>query len=174
MLADQPYRRTWHRAQSITGPDDQIADELEASVAVVLGRGAVMSAIADLQRSAQLTSSSARRGHRLLMAAEHAFGLGRADLVDHLVTAAARLDLSELDYARLQWLQEIFNDGVPGDATRVLELCAIARQSVQAGDRDLALNLLLGAALRCWWADTGPAARGPGGRGHPGTHRCHR
>ena len=27
------------------------------------------------------------------------------------------------------------------------------------GDRDLALNLLLGAALRCWWADTGPAAR---------------
>src|SRR5207253_3204914 len=24
---------------------------------------------------------------------------------------------------------------------------------------DLALNLLLGAGLRCWWADTGPAAR---------------
>jgi hypothetical protein len=159
VLADEPYRRTWHRAQSIVGPDDQIADELEASVAVVLGRGAVMSVIADLQRSAQLTSSPARRGHRLLMAAEHAFGLGRADLVDHLVTAAARLDLSELDYARMQWLQEIFNDGVPGDAARVLELCATARQSVQAGDRDLALNLLLGAALRCWWADTGPAAR---------------
>ena len=79
--------------------------------------------------------------------------------MNQLVTAAARLDLSELDYARMQWLQEIFNDGVPGDATRVLELCAIARQSVQAGDRDLALNLLLGAALRCWWADTGPAAR---------------
>src|SRR5260370_3579560 len=159
VLADEPYRRTWHRAQSIVGPDDQIAGELEASVAVVLGRGAVMSAIAGLQRSAQLTSSPARRGHRLLMAAEHAFGLGRADLVNHLVTAAARLDLSELDYARMQWLQEIFNDGVPGDATRVFELCAIARQSAQAGDRDLALNLLLGAALRCWWADTGAAAR---------------
>ena len=159
VLADEPYRRTWHRARSIVGPDDQIADELEANVALALGRGAVMSAIAGLQRSAQLTSSPARRGHRLLIAAEHAFGLGRADLVNHLVTAAARLDLSELDYARMQWLQEIFNDGVPGDATRVLELCAIARQSVQAGDRDLALNLLLGAALRCWWADTGPAAR---------------
>jgi hypothetical protein len=118
-----------------------------------------MSAIADLQRSAQLTSSSARRGRRLLMAAEHGFGLGRADLVNQLVTAAGRLDLSELDYARMQWLQEIFNDGVPGDATRVFELCAVARQSVQAGDRDLALNLLLGAAMRCWWADTGPAAR---------------
>ena len=159
VLGHEPYRRTWHRAQAIVGPEDQIADELEANVADLLRRGAAMSAIADLQRSAQLSTSRTQRGHRLLMAAEHAFGLGRVDLVNQLVTAAARLDLSELDYARMQWLREIFNDGVPGDATRVLELCAIARQSVQAGDQDLALNLLLGAALRCWWADTGPAAR---------------
>jgi hypothetical protein len=159
VLTGEPYRRSWHRAQSIVGPDDQIADELEANVAVALARGGVMSAIADLQRSAQLTSASAKRGHRLLMAAEHAFGLGRADLVDQLVSAAARTDLAELDWARMQWLREIFNDGVPGDATRVLELCAIARSSIQAGDQDLALNLLLGAAMRCWWADTGPAAR---------------
>jgi tetratricopeptide (TPR) repeat protein len=159
VLAGDPYRRTWHRAQSIVGPDDQIADELERCAAIALGRGAVLSAIADLQRAAQLTSSSARRGHRLLVAAEHAFGLGRVEMVNQLVTAATRLDLSELDDARMQWLREIFNDGVPGEAARVLELCAVARQSVQAGDRDLALNLLLGAALRCWWADTGPAAR---------------
>ena len=159
VLAGEPYRRTWHRAQSIVGPDDQVADELEANAAIALGRGAVISAIADLQRSAQLTSVSAIRGHRLLMAAEQAFGLGRADLVDQLVREAASTDLSELDQARTQWLREIFNDGVPGDAGRVLELCAIARSSAQAGDRDLALNLLLGAALRCWWADTGPAAR---------------
>jgi len=39
------------------------------------------------------------------------------------------------------------------------ELCGIAAESAAAGDTDLALNLLLGAALRCWWADTGPAAR---------------
>jgi hypothetical protein len=107
VLVDEPYRRTWHRAQSIVGPDDEVADELEDCVAVAFARGAVMSAIADLQRSAQLTSSSARRGHRLLMAAEHAFGLGRVDLVQDLVTAAARLDLSEPDYARRRWLQEI-------------------------------------------------------------------
>ena len=60
-------------------------------------------------------------------AAEHAFGLGRADLVDQLVSAAARTDLSKLDWARMQWLREIFNDGVPGDATRVFELSSIAR-----------------------------------------------
>jgi len=159
VLVDEPYRRTWHRAQSIVGPDDAIADELEANVAVALRRGGVMSAIADLERCAQLTSESARRGHRLLLAAEHAFSLGRADMVNRLVGAALRTDLSDLDRARMEWLREIFNDGSPGDATRVFELCGIAGHSTAAGDSDLALNLLLGAALRCWWADTGPAAR---------------
>ena len=159
VLGADPYRRAWHRAQSIVGPDDEIAAELEANSAMALGRGAVTSAITLLQRSAQLTGAMPRRGHRLLMAAEHAFGLGRQDLVSALVTAAERCDLSELDWARAQWLREIFNDGVPGDAARVHQLCDVARRSSAAGDRDLALNLLFGAALRCWWADTGPAAR---------------
>jgi len=159
VLADEPYRRTWHRAQSIVGPDDRIADELAANVAEALRRGGVMSAIADLARAAQLTCSSAGRGHRLLLAAEHAFSLGGADIVNRLVQEAARTDLSELDQARMEWLREIFNDGIPGDATRVFQLCGVADRSARAGDLDLALNLLLGAALRCWWADTGPAAR---------------
>jgi hypothetical protein len=159
ILTREPYRRAWHKAQSIVGPDDQVADELEANVAIALSRGGVICAIRDLQRSAQLTTRSAARGHRLLMAAEHAFGLGRADLMSGLVAAAARTQLSDLDWARMQWLREIFNDGVPGDARRVHELCDVARRSAQAGDTDLALNLLLGAALRCWWADAGPVAR---------------
>lgn len=159
VLEADPYRRSWHRGQSIVGPDDKIADELEANAAVALGRGAVMSAISLLERSAQLTSASALRGHRVLVAAEHAFGLGRQHQVSALVTAAERCDLSELDWARAQWLREIFNDGVPGDAARVHQLCDVARRSGVAGDRHLALNLLLGAALRCWWADTGPGAR---------------
>ena len=159
VLVDEPYRRTWHRAQSIVGPDDQVADELEASHTVSLRRGSVTAAIWALERSAQLTTDSATRGRRLLLAAEHAFGLGRADLVDRLVTAAERTELSELDRARMEWLCEIFEDGVPGDAARVFELCAVAERSAAAGDRDLALNLLLGAALRCWWAETGPEAR---------------
>jgi hypothetical protein len=160
VLTSEPYRRTWHRAQAIVGPDDGVAADLEANAALALDRGAVLGAIADLQRSAQLTSVPAVRGHRLLMAAEQAFGLGRVDMVDQLVSEAARADLTELDQARTQWLREIFDDGVPGDAVRVLELCAATRGAARAGDRDLALNLLLGAALRCWWADTGPAARG--------------
>jgi DNA-binding CsgD family transcriptional regulator len=158
VLAGQPWRRIWHRAQSITGPDDTVADELEESCRISLHRGSVTGAIWALERSAQLTKDPARRGHRLLLAAEHAFRLGRADLVDQLVGRAAASDLSRLDQARLEWLREIFNDGVPGDAGRVLQLCDIAGESIAAGDTGLALDLLLGAALRCWWADAGPAA----------------
>jgi hypothetical protein len=158
VLADAPYRRTWHRAQAIVGPDNGIADELDANSTLALSRGAVMSAIRDLERSAQLTPSSARRGHRLLLAAQHAFALGWVDAVDRLLQGASGSDLSDLDRARLEWLREIF-DETPGDATRVLELCEFARAATRAADRDLALNLLLGAALRCWWAETGGVAR---------------
>ncbi|WP_328760424.1 ATP-binding protein [Streptomyces sp. NBC_00271] len=159
VLVDQPYRRTWHRAQAIVGPDDEVADELEAHHVVSIRRGSVAAAISALERSAQLTSDSGTRGRRLLLAAEHAFGLGRADMVDQLLALAGANALSELDRARMELFGEIFHDGVPGDATRVFELCDTAQRSAQAGDKDLALNLLLGAALRCWWADTGPVAR---------------
>jgi DNA-binding CsgD family transcriptional regulator len=158
-LADDPYRRTWHRAQATAGTDDQLADELEASHLIPLRRGSVAEAIWALERSARLTTDSSVRGRRLLLAAEHAFGLGRADLVDELLGRAARLPLSALDLARMEWLREIFHDGVPGDPARVLELCKMAGDSLQGGDTNLTLNLLLGAALRCWWSDTGPAAR---------------
>jgi len=158
VLRHEPFRRTWHRAQSIVGVDDEVADELQAGSVTALRRGSVSAAIWALERAAQLSSDPAARGRRLLLAAEHAFGQGRADLVSRLLTDAVRGPLSELDLSRVQWLREIFNDGVPGDATRVLELCDIAERSAKADDVDLALNLLQGAALRCWWADAGPGA----------------
>ncbi|WP_426502747.1 AAA family ATPase [Dactylosporangium sp. McL0621] len=159
VLAGEPYRRVWHRAQSIVGPDDAVADELEATHTIPLRRGAILAAISSLHRSAQLTGDAARRGHRLLLAAEHAFGVGRADLVDRLTTAAEGCPLSTLDRARLAWLREIFNDGVPGDAGRIGQLCDTALTAAAAGDRALALNLLHGASLRTWWASAGRSAQ---------------
>ena len=159
VLENEPFRRTWHRAHAVLGPDDAVADELEHNHATSLRRGSVMSAIWSLERSAQLTTDPTKRGRRLLLAAEHAFGLGRADMVDQLIRAADATPLTKLDRARMEWLREIFNDGVPGDAARVLELCSVASESIADGDTALALNLLMAAALRCWWADAGPAAR---------------
>lgn len=159
VLTDDLYRRTWHRAHVLMAPDDNVADDLQDCHRTALQRGSVSSAVWALERSAQLTTDPARRSHRLLLAAEYAFSLGDRDKVDQLLDDASQLPLSDLDRARMEWLREIFDDGVPGDAGRVLELCAIAKQSAHADDIDLALNLLHAAALRCWWADPGPAAR---------------
>src|SRR5207245_8361660 len=63
------------------------------------------------------------------------------------------------DVARMTWLREIFHDGAPGDPTAIARLVAVAREAAAGGDRDLSLNLLQGAALRCWWADPGAAAK---------------
>ncbi|MER6808914.1 AAA family ATPase [Spirillospora sp. NPDC000708] len=159
VLTGEPYRRVWHRAQSIGGQDDEVADEMERAHTIPLRRGSVSEVIWALERSAELSTDSATRGRRLMLAAEHAFGLGRADLVDQLLDRAGRTSLSRLDQVRMQWLREIFHDGVPGDADHVFALCESAQEAIDAGDSALALNLLQAAGLRCWWADTGPAAR---------------
>jgi hypothetical protein len=159
VLDGDDYRRVWHRAHAIDGPSDDVADELERTHRTAIARGSPVGAIWALERAAQLTTDLDRRARLLLLAAEQAFGLGRADLVDRLLVAAEQAPLDDLDRVRMEWIREIFNDGVPGDAGRVFELCTIARLARDAGDGDLALNLLLAAALRCWWADTGPTAR---------------
>jgi DNA-binding CsgD family transcriptional regulator len=159
VLAAEPFRALWHRAQSITGFDDAVAEELTAAHVEALRRGSVLSAIRILERAAELTTDSAARGRRLLLAAEHAFGLGDAALVAELLRSADRTELTELDRARMTWLAESYDDGVPGDPEGVFRLCDLAGQAEAAGDRDLAFNLLVAASLRCWWADPGPAAR---------------
>lgn len=157
VLESDPYRRAWHSAHAVDGPDDEVAATLEEGAAVAIRRGSVALAIRNLERAAELTSDRAARARRRLVAAEHAFELGRADLVDRLL-AAAEPDVAPADHSRVTWLREVFNDGVPGDADRVLALCEAARAAAEH-DLDLALNLALAAALRCWWADTGDAAR---------------
>jgi DNA-binding CsgD family transcriptional regulator len=159
VLSSQPYRRVWHQAQSVDGPDDDVADRLDASHIESIARGSVATAVAALERSAQLTTDSRTRGRRLLVAAQHAFALGRADLVSRLVDAAERNDLSKLDLARAEWLREIFSEGELGDSARILELCEFAARSAESGEYDLALDLLGSAALRSWWAVAEPVAR---------------
>jgi DNA-binding CsgD family transcriptional regulator len=151
-LPPHSYRRIWHHALAVEGTDDNLADELDASAVDSVRRGSVITAVASLERAAQLTSLSRRRGRRLLLAAQYAFGLGRADMVSRLVDAAVADDLSELDVARAEWLREIFSEGELGDSARIRELCRFAALSEEAGETDLALDLLSSAALRCWWA----------------------
>ena len=158
VIAD-PDRRAWHRAKSVLGTDEAAAADLEATAGRAQNRGAIATALGALELAAWLTPDGSVKARRLLAAAELAFQLGDPAAVGRLLDSATGLELTRHDEARMTWLREIFNDGVPGDATAIIKLANVAQEVAAAGDRDLALKLLQGAALRCWWAEPGLAAR---------------
>jgi DNA-binding CsgD family transcriptional regulator len=158
VVAD-PDRRAWHRAKSVLGADEGAAEDLEAVAARAQDRGATATALGALEFAASLTPEESDRARRLLAAAELAFQLGDRPAVGRLLDAAATLQLTSHDVARMTWLREIFNDGNPGDPDAVARLVAVAREAAARGDSSLSLNLLQGAALRCWWADPGVEAK---------------
>jgi len=154
-----PDRRAWHRAKSVLGTDEGSAADLDLVAGRAQDRGATGTALGALELAASLTPDGPVKARRLLAAAELAFQLGDPPAVGRLLDAAARLDLSSHDVARMTWLREIFHDGAPGDPEAIARLVTVASDTAAQGDRNLALNLLQGAALRCWWADPGPGAK---------------
>ncbi|AGL16807.1 AAA family ATPase [Actinoplanes sp. N902-109] len=152
-------RRVWHRAAASDGPDDAVAAELAAVAVRAQRRGGIAAGTAALRRSAELTADPVRRGERLLHAAELAFELGRSDEVQHLLAEADRAGLAERQRWRTAWIRDSFDDGVLGRGRAAVSLAQAAERAA-ADDPDLALNLLYGAALRCWWTEPGDEARG--------------
>ena len=158
VLARQRERAVWHRAAAIIGPDEAVADELEATALRTQRRGASIVAVSALRRAAALGDSRRRTG-RLLRAAELGFELGRQDLVQDLLAEAGPHDLTPREQARVAWIRDSFADGIPGETSKARSLAVSADRAGADGDTDLALKLLYGAALRCWWADPGAATR---------------
>jgi len=157
-LAGQPERAVWHRAAAIIGPDEAVAEELEATAVLAQRRGASIVAVSALRRAAALGDSGAR-AERLLRAAELGFELGRQDLVQDLLAEAGPHDLTPREQARVSWIRDSFADGIPGETSKARSLAVSADRAGADGDIDLALKLLYGAALRCWWADPGATTR---------------
>jgi DNA-binding CsgD family transcriptional regulator len=158
VIAD-PDRRAWHRAKAVLGEDEGAAADLEITAGRAQDRGAPATALGALELAASLTPRGPDRARRLLAAAELAFQLGDPPAVGRLLDSVAKLELSPHDLGRMTWLREIFHDGAPGDPGAIARLVGVAREAAAGGDRNLALNLLQGAALRCWWADPGAAAK---------------
>jgi DNA-binding CsgD family transcriptional regulator len=158
VLRGEPDRAVWHRAASIFGPDETVAGELEAVASHARRRGGTAVAVSALQRAADL-GDGAHRTRRLLQAAELGFEMGREDLVTDVAAEAEAFGLSPAEQARLTWIRESFTDGIPGGAAQARMLAMVAGQAAADGDADLALKLLYGASLRCWWADPGQATR---------------
>jgi DNA-binding CsgD family transcriptional regulator len=150
-LTVDPDRATWHRALTASQPDEELAGALDAGADRAVARGAPDLAEEWLERAAQLSMDDRRRGHRLLRAAELAFELGRRESVHQLMGEARILMLDPPDYARLAGLEGAFDDGVPGDEDNVRRLVQAADRARGGGEQGLAADLLLGAAMPCYW-----------------------
>ena len=158
-VVTDPDRRAWHRVKSVLGVDERAAEDLEALASRAQDRGATATALGAFEFAASLTPDGSERGRRLLAAAELAFQLGDKSAVGRLLDGTATLSLTPHDVGRVAWLREVFYDGAPGDPDGVARLVTVACDAAARGDRDLSLNLLQGAALRCWWADPGVESR---------------
>jgi DNA-binding CsgD family transcriptional regulator len=157
--ATEVDRSVWHRAASCSGPDDEVAGELEAAAGRALSRGATAVAAAALQRAALLTESPGRRGSLLVRAAEMEFELGRYERALRVTEQARALELDVDDRARLMFMLESVDEVSWSGAERVASFAAIANEMTRAHEPERALKALQAAALRCWWGNPSQETR---------------
>ncbi|WP_396655548.1 ATP-binding protein [Microbacterium sp.] len=112
-------RRTWHRAHSVLGFDEEIAAELERSAERTRARGGFAAAGAFLQRSTELTPEPADRTRRALEAAhaKHEAGASKVALELLGIAESGALDPMQRARAALLHAQIAFHltrgEGVP-------------------------------------------------------------
>src|SRR5215471_14413223 len=124
-----PDRRAWHLAAAATGPDEDVAVELEQSAERAQARGGLAAAAAFLQRSVELTADPARQADRALVAAQASMQAGAFGKALELLAAADAGPLDEFASARVDLLrgQIAFATGQGSDAASRLLLNAARR-----------------------------------------------
>lgn len=158
-LAKEPERQVWHLAAATPTPDESIAVALVEAAERAQYRGGVGAAIAALEEAARLSETAELRADRVLRAAELSAEAGRPDLVRRLLSEAIKGNLSQQDQARATWIRSSFDDGLVEDTAGPIELAKLARSVHAGGDLDLAMRILWGAGMRCFWSEPGPEGR---------------
>lgn len=153
-------RRTWHRAATTLGPDDELAVELRELGHRAERRGAPATALAAYERAAQLTTAPKLPAALLLQAVQLAVDLGRTSDAARLLRAADRLESSAAVRAKLDAHSEELFTPLRFDAARVPAFAAIADQQVALGRPDRALDMLAHMASRCYMSNASPEVCG--------------
>jgi DNA-binding CsgD family transcriptional regulator len=95
-----PDRRAWHRANATSGPDDEVAAELERCAGRARSRGGLAAAAAFLERATTLTADRTRQAERALAAAHAKVQAGAFDAAQKLLAIAELLPLDHLQRMR--------------------------------------------------------------------------
>jgi DNA-binding CsgD family transcriptional regulator len=146
-----PDRRAWHLAAAASGPDEEVASELERSAGRAQGRGGLAAAAAFLRRALALTKDPSLRADRALAAAEMSLQSGAFDAAVGLSAAAEAGPLDEFQRARVAVLRGhvAFASGRGQDAPLLL---LEAARRLEPFDLDIARETYLAA-----WGATGLA-----------------
>jgi len=149
--AVDPDRRAWHRAQAATGPDEDVAAELERSAGRAQARGGLAAAAAFLERAVLLTVDPAHHAERALAAAQINLQAGAFGKALELLVRAETGPLDELQSARVDLLrgQIVFASGLGSDAPPLLLKAAKRLESLNL---DLARETYLSAWMAALFA----------------------
>jgi DNA-binding CsgD family transcriptional regulator len=155
-----PDRRIWHLAAAATGPDEDLAAELERSAGRAQDRAGLAAAAAFLQRSAVLTPSPRLRADRILAAAHAHLHAGAFGTALGLLAEAEAAAVDELQGAHVDLLRGQVDRAASAGREAPVRLLQAAKK-LESLDIRLALNTYLDAAAAS--AVAGALAR-PGGR----------
>jgi DNA-binding CsgD family transcriptional regulator len=146
-----PDRRAWHRALAASGPDVDVAAELEHSAGRAQERGGLAAAAAFLERAAALTVDPAHRARRALAAAQarHQAGAPEAALALLASTQAGPLDQMQRAKADVLRAQIDFTTNRGRNAPALL---LNAAKQLQALDVTLARETYLEALMAAQFA----------------------
>ncbi|MEV6449534.1 AAA family ATPase [Amycolatopsis sp. NPDC051716] len=130
-----PDRRAWHRAGAASGPDEQVATELEQAAERARARGGLAAVAALLQRAVGLSGDPARRTERALVAARASLDAGRFDAARRILSVAEVGTLDEYQHAQVDILhgQLAMFTTMTGDAAASLLKAAQRLETVDAG-----------------------------------------
>ena len=142
--AVDPDRRAWHRALATSGPDKEVAAELEASAGRAQSRGGLAAGAALLERSAMLSVDPARRAGRTLAAAAAHLEAGSFEASGALLAAAERGYLDDHGRAQLEILQGL-HASAWGDHRQAPGLELAAARRLESVDPSLARAAYVGA-----------------------------
>ena len=154
-----PDRRAWHRAQAATGPDEDVAGELERSAGRARARGGYAAAAAFLERALELTLDPAHRARRALDAAQFKRLAGAPEAALELLAMAQTGSLSDLQRARVDLMrgQIAFSISHGSEAPPLLLSAARQLESLDDGLARETYRDALSAALYAGRAsDAGP------------------